>query len=116
MTNTQTLIKNIKEIIEQRGLGLLDLEERTGISQYYIEKLLAGRKVITVEMLPLFASALEMSIDKLYAAAAPSMVIGDRKYSEIAVVDRDNNLIASITADNIIEAEGYKVACVNAAD
>lgn len=115
MTNTQILIKNIKEIMEQKGLVPLEVAERVGILPYDLEGFLTGRKVITAEYIPRMASALEVSIDALYGISAmPSVVIGNCKYSEIAVIDRNNNLIASITADNIIEEEGYKVVCAHA--
>ena len=114
MTNTQILIKNIKEVIEQKGLAEWEVAELAEISRVDFDKLLVGGKVITAEYIPRIASALGLSIDVLYGAAAPSVSIGDMKYSEIAVTDRDNNLIASITADNIIEHEGYKVVCIPA--
>ena len=40
------------------------------------------------------------------------MIISDKEYSEIQVLTEDNELIASITDENIIEKSGYKVVCV----
>lgn len=40
------------------------------------------------------------------------MVIGDKEYSEIHIVTEDDGLIASITDEDIIEKNGYKVVCV----
>lgn len=40
------------------------------------------------------------------------MKIGEREYSEIIVTDADNNLIASITDQDIIEEQCCKVVCV----
>ncbi len=114
LTNTQILIKNIKEIIQQKGIAEWEVAELAEISRVDFDKLLAGGKVITAEYIPRIASALGISIDVLYGAAAPSVLIGDVKYSEIDVTDRDNNLIASITAENIIEHKGYKVVCIPA--
>lgn len=114
MTYTQIFTKNIREIIEQRKLRLSEVADRAGIPRHEFKKLLAGRQVIRAEYVPKIAAALKMSIDALYSEAAPSVVIGDCRYSEIAVVDRDDNLIASITADNIIEKKGYKVVCAHA--
>ena len=114
MTKTQILIKNIQKIMEQRGLVPLEVAERARLSQVEFEKLLIGSKVITAEYIPRIASALEVSIDALYGISAPVIVVGDRKYSEIAVMDRNKGLIASITADNIIEYKGCKVVCVPA--
>lgn len=38
--------------------------------------------------------------------------IGETKYREIQVLTEDDELIASITAENVIEKDGYKVVCV----
>ena len=40
------------------------------------------------------------------------MVIGDKEYKELLVTDNENNLIVSITDENIIEQQEYKVVCV----
>ncbi len=40
------------------------------------------------------------------------MVISDKEYSEIQIVTKDNELIASITDEDVIEKDGYKVVCV----
>lgn len=116
MTYTQIFTKNIREIIEQRKLRLSEVADRAGIPRNEFKKLLVGGQVIRAEHVPKIAAALGMSIDALYSEVTPSVVMGDRKYSEIIVVDSDNNLIASITADSIIEENGYKVVCAHAAD
>ena len=114
MTNTQILIKTIREIMRQRGFKQCAVSERAGFSPEVFSKLLTGRKVITAEYIPLIAKALEVSINELYGGAAPSVAIGNAKYSEIVVMDCDNNLIASITADSIIENKECRVVCVPA--
>lgn len=40
------------------------------------------------------------------------MNIADKEYSEIQIVTVDNELIASITDEDVIEKSGYKVVCV----
>lgn len=40
------------------------------------------------------------------------MKIGDSEYSEIIVTDVDDNLLVSITDQNIIEEKSCKVVCV----
>ena len=40
------------------------------------------------------------------------MKIGENEYSEIIITDSDNNLIASITDEDIIEENNCKVQCV----
>lgn len=40
------------------------------------------------------------------------MIISDKQYSEIQILTEDDELIASITDENVIEKSGYKVVCV----
>lgn len=40
------------------------------------------------------------------------MLIGDKEYREIQIITKDDELIASITDEDIIEKEDYKVVCV----
>lgn len=40
------------------------------------------------------------------------MIIGENEYSEIQIVTEDDELIASITDEDIIWKDGYKVVCV----
>lgn len=42
------------------------------------------------------------------------MKISDQEYREIQIVTEDDELIASITDEDIIEKDGYKVVCVPA--
>lgn len=40
------------------------------------------------------------------------MIVADKECSEIQIVTKDNELIASITDEDVIEKDGYKVVCV----
>ncbi len=40
------------------------------------------------------------------------MTIGDKEYSEIQITTEEDELIASITDEDIIGKNGYKVVCV----
>lgn len=40
------------------------------------------------------------------------MIISGKEYSEIQIVTGDEELIASITDEDVIEKAGYKVVCV----
>lgn len=44
------------------------------------------------------------------------MKIGDKEIKELYVTTEKNELIVSITDENVIEKEGYKVVCVPASD
>ena len=44
------------------------------------------------------------------------MKIAEKEYEEIRIVTSENELIASITDENVIEADGYKVVCVPVSD
>lgn len=40
------------------------------------------------------------------------MIVADKEFIEIQIVTKDNELIASITDEDVIEKDGYKVVCV----
>ena len=40
------------------------------------------------------------------------MKIGDKEYSEILVTDAENNLLVSITDQDVIEMDDCRVVCV----
>lgn len=44
------------------------------------------------------------------------MKIQDKEIKELYITTDDNELIASITDENIIEKDGYKVVCVPVSD
>lgn len=44
------------------------------------------------------------------------MKIGEKEYSEILITDSENNLLASITDENIIEEQNCKITCVPSED
>lgn len=44
------------------------------------------------------------------------MILDDKEIKEIQIITEENELIASITDENIIEKDGYKVVCVPVCD
>lgn len=42
------------------------------------------------------------------------MIISDKEYKEIQIITNDGELVASITDEDVIERDGYKVVCVSA--
>lgn len=44
------------------------------------------------------------------------MTFNNKEIKEIQVITEENELIASITDENIIEKDGYKVVCVPVCD
>lgn len=44
------------------------------------------------------------------------MIIGGKEYKEIQIVAEDNELISSITDEDVIEKDGYKVVFVGNED
>lgn len=44
------------------------------------------------------------------------MTLNNREIKEIQITTNENELIASITDENIIEKDGYKVVCVPVSD
>lgn len=41
------------------------------------------------------------------------MIISDKEYREVQIITEDNELIVSITDEDVIVKEGYKVVCVS---
>lgn len=44
------------------------------------------------------------------------MKIGNKEVKELCIITNGNELIASITDEDIIEKDGYKVVCVPVSD
>ena len=44
------------------------------------------------------------------------LIVGDKEYREIQIITDEDELIVSITDENVIEMNGYKVVCVPAND
>lgn len=44
------------------------------------------------------------------------MKIGEKEVQEIQILTNENELIVSITDEDVIEKDGYKVVCVSARD
>lgn len=44
------------------------------------------------------------------------MTLNNKEINEIQVITEENELIASITDENIIEKDGYKVVCMPVSD
>lgn len=44
------------------------------------------------------------------------MVIAGKEYKEVQILTKDNELLASITDEDIVEKDGYKVVCVQDGD
>lgn len=66
MNNTQTLIFNIRRIIEEKGLKQRAVAEKAGISPNLFSSMLNERKLITAEHIPNIADSLEVSVNELY--------------------------------------------------
>lgn len=41
------------------------------------------------------------------------LIISDKEYREVQIITEDNELIVSITDEDVIVKEGYKVVCVS---
>lgn len=44
------------------------------------------------------------------------MTLNNKEIKEIQIITDENELIASVTDENIIEKDGYKVVCVPVSD
>lgn len=44
------------------------------------------------------------------------MKLGEKEVQEVQILTNENELIASITDEDVIEKDGYKVVCVSTSD
>lgn len=100
------IAKSIKKIIKSKGYKQYAVGVKAGYSKRVFNDMLNERKRITDVDILNIANALEVSPNDLYE-------IKNNLMGEIQVLTIDNQLIASITSENIIEKDGYKVVCIS---
>ena len=62
-----TLVQgNLVRIIDEKGLVKKGVAKRAGISQQALCDILAGRKVIRADMVPVLAAAVDVQIPELF--------------------------------------------------
>ena len=66
----ETLAEYLKRVMQQKNLKTADVQEASGLSQSYIDRLLKGSKTnLTVETIGILAKALDIDGFELFAAA-----------------------------------------------
>lgn len=66
MSNTQILIYNIRNIMQEKGLKQCAVAKKMGIEPKHFSSMLNGRKLITAEYIPTIAKALNININELF--------------------------------------------------
>lgn len=66
----ETLAEYLKRVMHQRNLSVADVQESSGLSQSYINRLLKGTKTnLTVETIGILSKALDVDGVELFVAA-----------------------------------------------
>lgn len=66
MSNNQLLIRNIKNLIREKGIKQYVVAEKAGFSPNNFSAMLNERKIITAEHIPNIARALGVTVNDLY--------------------------------------------------
>ena len=73
--------------------------------------MLQGRKLINVSDIVLIMRLLNIESDELFKGVK-QVVIGNKEYEQVIITDNENNVLASITDENIIEEDSCKVVMI----
>ena len=61
-----TVQRNVKRIIEEKGLLKKGVAKRAGMTSQSLSDIIAGRKVIRADMVPVLANALSVDVMELF--------------------------------------------------
>ena len=90
----------IKELRVKQGITGSSLHKRLGISQKTLNNYENGRTEIPSRVL--------IKLTEIFGVSA-DYILGIKKYTTITVVNSKSEVLASISNDDVIEREGYKV-------
>ena len=98
------VVHQLRKALAAYGLKQAEIARKAGFTAQEMNDMLAGRRLIRVADIDSILKVIgKPQIDANY-------LFGMNK--EIQVLSDDNELIASITNENVIVTDGYKVVCV----
>lgn len=98
------VVHQLRKALATYGLKQAEVARKAGFTAQEMNDMLAGRRLIRVADIDSILKVIgKAQIDANY-------LFGMNK--EIQVLSDDNELIASITNENVIVTDGYKVVCV----
>ena len=102
----------IKAEIKRQGLVQKAVADKAGYTDQMLSRMISGKKLITdVDILNL-AKILNVDISTLFGINKENLTVGSNKYKEIIVTNNNDEVLAVITAEHIIEEQSCKVKCV----
>ena len=102
------VVYQLRKALATYGLKQAEVARKAGFTAQEMNDMLAGRRLIRVADIDSILKVIgKPQIDANY-------LFGMNK--EIQVLSDDNELIASITNENVIVTDGYKVVCVSIDD
>lgn len=103
---------NLRKFIKENGLKQNYIAEKAGYSKQELSYMLNGRKLIKPLDVLRLAEVLGTDANLLYGLGSKEkLIIGGKEYEEIQVLTDEDELICSISKDDIIEKKGYRVVC-----
>ena len=102
----------LRDFIEEHFASYLDFSKRLGISYSHLYYILERRTEITEKTARKFESVFrEYGVEfEAYLMPLPLELAG-AKYAQIDVLDAEENLLCSISSQDIVHADGVRVVC-----
>ena len=116
--------KNLGKYLKQHHIPISELSRKTGYAYQNLYASLAGKsdRDLRAEELIGICKALDLNPMDFYDVSdiqdgyKGKIIIGEKEYSDITVATEEGEVVASISADDIIEKQGYKVMCTPCVD
>lgn len=109
--------KQLRKILLEKGIKQVVFANKSGFTAQELSDMLNGRRLIrVVDMIAILNALQEYQVDANEFFGIENQNHGisvkGEKVKEIQILTVCNELIASITDENVIEKTGYKVVCV----
>ncbi len=118
--SNQPVAEKVSQLIESKGLKKKAVAEKAGYSEQILSDMLNGRRIIRVMDMIRIMEVLGVDANTLFGIVGKKegemITINGSEFKEIQIITNENELIASITDEDVIEKDGYKVVCVPVSD
>ena len=109
--------KQLRKILLEKGIKQVVFANKSGFTAQELSDMLNGRRLIrVVDMIAILNALQEYQVDanEFFGIEKQNhgLSVKGEKVKEIQILTVCNELIASITDENVIEKTGYKVVCV----
>lgn len=112
--------EGIQKVISEKGIQKQYVAEQLGITKNSLSAMLHGRKVLTPNVIADIAEILGVNAGEFFensknkapleTSRALDIQIGEKKYQRIIIVGKDDEVLAMITSDKVIEKD--EIRCI----